>query len=397
MSVSQYEALQHSTGRPELASVHPESLAPLADYLVDNIRAKTAALGAEGRTIGILDPDWCRTNPAEAGKLHADVIIGTYGSTYALPNKDPEANRAAIESGDLDVYLMTLDGQVTGTACMVNTHDGRAELGRSASIGKSGNTIIQDLRILDWLINSDTANKYHTLFTTLRSAPDRLIDGGEEDFVMRGGQAVTEHWRKFPGLHVNGVGPLYLKHGALEQFTVASITRANLHPEKPLFIYDEQDQNFIRHWHDEYQLPHPTVPTHEDQGGNFLTFASHYPPAESGLTDLVHADTVVTDDEHAKSLYEALAEVDAAGSPFSQVVLPIDRDTRVLQAALKQAGYQVFGYQPASDIYSAALLFGRVRPGTEVVPTHWQHQEANHPFWQNPKLHAVSHAVSRQW
>ena len=396
MSAPQLEALQSSTQIPELAAIHPESLAPLATYLADNIRAKAERLEGEGRAIGILDPEWCRENPAEAGRLHADVIVGTYGSTYALPNKDPEANRQAIEAGNLDVYLMTVDDRVTGTACLVNMGDGRAELGRSASVGRSGNSIIQDLRILDWLTNPDTAEKYHALFTTLRSAPDRVIDDVDGDFVMRGGQAVTEHWRKFPGLTVNGFGPLYLKHGRLEQFTIASLSRDTLDPSRPLYVAETEATTLINSWHDQYRAPRPELNGRAEHDGAQLGFAAHYPPAESGLTELVHADIVASSDNGAKPLVECLAEVDEAGSPFAQIVMPIDRDTRSLQAALQEGGYQAFGYQPAGEHTDAALLYGKVRPGVEVVPTHWSHDQLPNPFWQDG-LHVTAEAIAQRW
>lgn len=152
--------------------------------------------------------------------MHSEVIVATYGSTYALPNKDPEANRIAIEGGDLDLYLMITNGEVTGTSCLVNTGDGKAELGRSASIGRTGNSIIQDLRILDWLINPEASTKYHTLFTTLRSAPDRTIDDLNGNFVMRGGQAVTEHSNtsdcKSDGIRLRGFESLSLHHKTIK-------------------------------------------------------------------------------------------------------------------------------------------------------------------------------------
>jgi hypothetical protein len=392
-----FEAAQQLIQNPELAAGHPETLAPLMTHLADSVRTKAARLEAQGKTIDVLTPDWSRANPTEAGQMHADVIIGTYGSTYALPNKDPKANREAIESGGLDVYFMTVDNQVTGTACLVNTGDGRAELGRSASIGRSGNTIIQDIRILDWLANPDTADKYHTLFTTLRSAPDRVIDDSTGYFVMRGGQAITEHWRKFPSLMVNGFAPLYLKHGKLEQFTYASLTRSSLEPTRPLYLADVESAKLIGSWHDHYQLPHPRGSGPTDPDGASLGFEAHYPPAESGLTSLVHADVVASSNGSSRPLAECLAEVGDAGSPFTQIVMPIDRDTRNMQAALLENGYKVFGYQPASENTSAALMYGRVTPGIEVVPTHWSENQAPNPFWSHDHLHAVAESAAGHW
>ncbi|HUC89280.1 MAG TPA: hypothetical protein VMR45_00595 [Patescibacteria group bacterium] len=292
---------------------------------------------------------------------------------------------------------MTNDGQVTGTACLVNMGDGRAELGRAASIGRSGAGVILDLRILDWLTNESTAAKYHTLFTTLRSAPDRIIDDTSGDFTMRGGQAVTEHWRKFPGLMVSGFGPLYLKHGALEQFTCASLSRNQLDPTRPLYLADSGAAEFVAAWHDHYQLPRPDAHGHTDQGMTPMNFEAHYPPAESGLTGLVHADVIASSGESAKPIVECLAEIDRAGSPFSQIVMPIDRDTRRLQATLLENGYQVFGYQAASENTSAALLYGKVSQGVPVVPTHWNHNQTPNPFWQDDQLRATAEAVAQRW
>lgn len=379
-----------------LVSEHPERLFSLMLHLADNIRTKAAALEADGKQIGILDPDWCRANPVEAGRMHADVIVGTYGSTYALPNKDPEANQVAIESGDLDLYLMTVDGEVTGTTCLVNVGNGTAELGRSASVGRSGNTIIQDLRILDWLTSPETATKYHTLFTTLRSSPDRTIDDIDGEFLMRGGQAVTEHWRKFPGLVVNGFGPLYLKHGKLEQFSCASINRNTHDPYKDLYIASPDSIALVKAWHEQYQLPEPYISTSMD-GQARTVFYAHYPPVESGLTHLVHADVVASTDPSADSLDDCLRKVNEAGSPFTQIVIPVDRDTRSLQTTLEENDYQVFGIQQATDKASASLLYGKVRPGIEVVPTHWSVNDTQNPFWQSTQLHVAAELIARSW
>ncbi|HEY1064060.1 MAG TPA: hypothetical protein VGE30_02050, partial [Candidatus Saccharimonadales bacterium] len=225
MSEKSLESIQESGFR--LTEAQSERLQPLLDYIAISINTKMAALEAEGKTVKVYGPEWCYDNPDRAGQMHADVIVGAYGSTYALPNKNPDANAAALRANSLDMYLMEVDGEVTGTTCLVDMGNGIAELGRSASQGRTGNSIIQDLRIFDWLTNEATAQKYHTLFTTLRTAPDREIpvDDGQT-FTMRGGQAVTEHWKKFPGLTVNGFAPLYLKQGKLEQFSHATLTRS---------------------------------------------------------------------------------------------------------------------------------------------------------------------------
>jgi len=369
-------------------------LATLAEHLRTNIQTKLEVLESAGRNVEILSPDWCRENPALAGQMHADVIVATYGTTYALPNKDPVANKGAIEEGSLDIYLLREDDETVGTACLVNTGDGRAELGRSASLGNVGNSVIQDLRILDWIVNPEAAAKYHTLFTTLRSAPDRPIQ--EDDgttFVMRGGQGVTAHWRKFPGLLVNGFGPLYLKHGELEQFSCASLTRNQLSPDTGIFVDDVNDADFVHRWHENYSLAAPRFAQTGER--ETLRFDTHYPPQESGLTHLVHADVV--ENESGNDLPSALDEADEAGSPFTQLVLPIDRDTREVQRYLRSVGYQVFSYQPAYENQPPALVYGKVKDGISVVPTFWSQGSEENPFWTNRDLSADAERISAAW
>lgn len=394
---NQFEAFTPPSATVGLDDRQPESLRPLLEHVVANIRRKAEVIEAGGGRIEVLDPEWCRANPAEAGQMHADVIVGTYGNTYALPNKDPEANRAAIEDGGLDVYLMRISGQLTGTACMVNEGNGRGELGRSASVGRSGNGIIQDLRIFDWLSSSEAAAKYHTLVATLRSAPDRAIENGSGSFVMRGGQAVTEHWRKLPGVVVNGFGPLYLKHGMLEQFTVAAISRARFAPERPLYVADDGAAQFVTGWHGEYGLAEPKLEESRGADSSTVLFEAHIPPADSGIVDYVHADVVSTRAAAGKQLADCLAQAEQAGSPFTQVVMPIEQDTRDHQAALEAQGYQVFGYNAATDQAPASLLYGRPRGGLAVVQTYWAAQQAPNPFWRHQGLQAAAEATSRQW
>lgn len=385
----------HSPDRLQLAYNQDPGLAPLLTHLEDKVRAKTAAAEAEGSSLEILGPDWCRANPEAAGQIHANLILGVYGNTYALPNKDPEANRQAIEKGDLDVYIMLTNGEPTATACLVNTHDGRAELGRAASIGKNGG-IILDLRILDWLSNAQTAAKYHTLFTTLRTAPDRHIE--EEDFTMKGGQAISTHWSKFPGVRVSGFGPLYYKHGALEQFSVASISRNEVDPTQPLFVHDTDHINFIHAWHNHYNLASPLINAVDDElGPHSPNFAAHYPPTESGLTELVHADIVPSHNGDGLSLELRIKEAVSVGSPFSQVVVPINRDTRAIQEYLRTEGFQVFGYQHADSTTPPALLFGRTRSDCAVVPTFWSKDGRPNPFWTSGHLHNTAEKVASQW
>ncbi len=368
----------------------PQEFASLTEHLAGNIHKKLDQFNDAGTNIEVFGPEWSREHSELAGQMHADVIIETYGSTYALPNKDPVANQAAIESGDLDVYLMKVDGQVTGTTCLVNTHDGRAELGRSAAVGASGASVILDYRILDWLTDDEVADKYHTLFATLRSAPNRDIDG----FDMRGGQAVTAHWKKFPGLEVNGFGPLYLKHGSLEQFSCSSLTRA-LKQSKDLYVESDDSKQFIDAWHNNYAVEAPSF-----QGsGRFdtapLLFEAHYPPIESGITEYVHADIV--QNTSGVSIHEAIAESESVGSPFVQVVVPLDTDTRSLQKDLREAEYQAFAYQPATTSVPPSLAYGRVTPGVSVVDSFWRAESTPNPFWSNKKLADYAMRVAAQW
>ncbi len=370
-------------------------LIALAVHLKQNIQTKINTFREQGDQISILTPDWCRENTEQAGRLHADVILQTYGSTYALPNKDPLANKAAIEEGNLDVYLLVNGPNVVGTACMVNMGDGRAELGRSASLGRVGGGVILDLRILDWLTNPDTSQKYHTLFTTLRNAPDRIIEEADGSvFTMRGGQSVSAHWKKFPGVMVHGFAPLYLKHGALEQFSCASITRQELAPNVPLYIAAEQDASFIQDWHENYGLEQPIF--EEYAAVTQLGFEAHYPPTESGITHLMHAD-IVANQNIGVDLFEMLEDVDQAGCPFTQIVLPIDVDSRSLQHELTGRGYQAFGYQPAYATQSPVLLLGKVKSGTDVVPTFWADGPDANPFWHNDSLNQHAARIANGW
>jgi hypothetical protein len=380
-----------------LAAPHPPELQPLLDHIAANIDRHVSALAAEHKTLEVYGPDWCRDESVTAGAWHAEVIVDAYGSTYALPNKDPIANQSALRDGALDMYLMRVAGELTGTTCLVKLGDGRAELGRSASRGKARNGIIQDLRIFDWLVNPDAAARYHTLVTTLRSAPDRTIDEADgSTFVMRGGQAVTEHWRKFPTLQVNGFAPLYFKHGALEQFSCASLTRNKARSSAPIYVEKSAALTMVAAWHDEYGLAHPDVQTAEGVEPT-LRFEAHFPPAESGLTNLVHADIVVSRADHALSLDECLKATVEAGSPFVQVVLPIDQDTRSYQASLEAQGFQVFAYENHTDVSGAHLLYGQVAAGNPVVPTEWDETGVANPFWKSAGLADFARQSALRW
>lgn len=390
MAGLEIDSLRGENINARLASLVPSRLGGLATHLAENIAKKIHDLESTDNTIEVLDPAWCREYSDLAGEMHAEIITGTYGTTYALPNKDPIANKEAIEEGDLDVYLMRVNGQLTGTACLVNTKDGRAELGRSASLGRSGNSIIQDYRILDWLTDEETSKKYHTLFTTLRSAPDRNID----DFVMRGGQAVTAHWSKMPELTVGGFGPLYLKHGSLEQFSCATLSRAIRQLDTPLYISDDWVRAFIESWHSLYDNTSPNLV--RTLGPDIdLRFAAHYPPQESGLTSLVHADIVPS--EGGTTIDDTIESAHEAGSPFTQVTVPIDVNTESVQRNLTERGFQAFAYEPSTTESAPALVYGEVRQGVSVVDTYWMRDGIQNPFWTSQALARYATQVAERW
>lgn len=375
-----------------------EALLPLAQHLQRNIQSRIEKLEQEGHTIDIMGPHWCRENPDVAGQLHADIIVKTYGSTYALPNKDPTANTNAINEGSLDIYLLSIDNKVVGTTCLVNVGAGQAELGRSASLGKVGNTIIQDLRILDWLVNSEEAQKYHTLFATLRTAPDRKIDEADgQTFTMRGGQGVSAHWKKFPGLVVYGFGPLYLKHGELEQFSCAAITRNELDNNASLYLAEPEDIELVNAWHRNYGLAEPILSATPTGTTSSLAFAAHYPPKESGITEFVHTDIVLAYEEGGESLEDCIEEADRAQTPFTQIALPVDVDTIGLQKKLKSRGFQVYGYQPAYVGQPPVLLYGKTLAGVKVVPTFWAQEGKSNPFWYDPTLETAAVNIAAKW
>ncbi|HUC89279.1 MAG TPA: hypothetical protein VMR45_00590 [Patescibacteria group bacterium] len=76
MPAPQMEALQTSISNFQLAESQPAEFAGLATHLADNIQRTMGRLEAEGRSVEVFGPDWCRQNPALAGRLHADVIVG---------------------------------------------------------------------------------------------------------------------------------------------------------------------------------------------------------------------------------------------------------------------------------------------------------------------------------
>lgn len=399
MDLRQFEAqyTKELIGKPDISC--PEHLLPLRNHLMGKVAMKLSKIVQEGHDIEILDPDWCRANAREAGAMHAEVIIGTYGSTYALPNKDPKANKEAIESSSLDLYLLNINGEAVGTACMVDAGNGYAELGRSASRGKTGNSIIQNMRILDWLYGNNEDKSYHTIFTTLRSAPDRMIhETDATEFVMRGGEAVTTMWKEFPGLSVNGVAPLYFKHGALEQFTVAEYCK-DPYISTPQAVTNSLAREFINAWHQAYELD-PAIFTAEDEGSNESQLTVSYPPAETGLSGLVHADISIVQsaDSHGFETLDQVDEhIDEVGSPFTQLLIPTDSTHgNLLEKALEKE-YKIFGYRPATARRLATILLGKVRSGIKVVPTYWQERNEPHPFWGDSSLSEIDKKANGLW
>jgi len=113
----------------ELAPSIPERLRPLLDHLTYKVDKKISEIEKKGASFQIYGPDWCRENPQVAGTAHAEVIIKTYGETYALPNKNPKDNVKALDSGTHDMYLIFEDNKPVGTAVMVKQPNGWAELG----------------------------------------------------------------------------------------------------------------------------------------------------------------------------------------------------------------------------------------------------------------------------
>ncbi len=385
----------------DLAEAQNKKLQPLLNHVAKSIGSKLAALEVDGKSINVYGPDWCYENPEIAGQMHADVIVGAYGSTYALPNKDPESNTRGLRSNNLDMYLMEVDGQITGTTCLVDMGNGTAELGRSASQGRTSNGIIQDLRIFDWLTNNETAKKYHTLFTTLRTAPDREIPVGDsEQFIMRGGQAVTEHWRKFPGLTVNGFAPLYMKQGRLEQFSYSTLTRSEYDSDAVLHLDSNLAWNLVQYWHEQYGIEQPFTRNYGDNDYHQdFAFTVHYPPRDSGLTHLVHADIVIDDSNSSekKNLADCINEAERVGSPFTQVMLPIGRNTIFTQRELVLNKFNIYGYIPGTNDTQPQLLYGRVRNGIEVVPTAWTQNNEPNPLWTNAVLRGIARQTEKDW
>lgn len=388
--------LQHVTenlSTLELAPNVPERLQPLLDHLANKVGKTLEKMKEKGSNFKICGPDWCRENSEIAGEAHAKIIVETYGSTYALPNKDPEANVKALNSGDLDMYLIFENGKPVGTACMVIQSNGWAELGRAASLGSVGNQAIQDMRIIRWLTEEKQAGKTFGLFSTCRTAPDR--DTGEAE-LMRGGQAVTHMWSQFPEAKVGGFGPLYKKHGALEQFAYTFVTNKDSFVPSDPKVFGVDNQAFVDGWAKQYNLK---TKDNKDLGDlEIKGFSVHYPPLETKLTHLIHGEvTLDGQGESFGSMDEAIKRLDEVQVPFVQVQVPIDVDSRKLQEKLVDKGFQAFLLTPGVEGKQPPLLwFGKVTEGVSVVPTFWQVSGEKNPFW-NLGLSAFANKVAKKW
>lgn len=383
-------------GSIEVATSVPKRLQPLLDHLSGKVVKALEKIRERGTLVQICGPDWCRENPEIAGSAHASVIVETYGETYALPNKYPKANIEALNSGSLDMYLIFEDGKAVGTACMVIQSDGWAELGRSASLGAVGNQAIQDMRIIRWLTESGQAEKIFGLFSTCRTAPDRNIGTDEAPEIMRGGQAVTHMWSQFPEVMVGGYGPLYKKHGALEQFAYAFVTNKRVFiPLRP-YVFNCRDRQFVEDWSSYYRVA--TVDNRDAGQLEPAGYSVHYPPLETKLTHLIHGEiTLSQTGESFGSLDDAINRLNEVQVPFIQVQVPIDIDSRELQQGLIGRGFQAFLLTPGVEGKQPPLLwFGKVTPGVSVVPTFWQKEGKENPFW-NRQLSNFAAQVANKW
>lgn len=101
------KGLVENIGNLELVPSLPVRLQELNKHLQKRVEGSLQKLSETGNRYEICGPDWSRKNPEIAGKAHADVIVKTYGSTYALPNKYPEQNVKALAEGNMDMYLIS--------------------------------------------------------------------------------------------------------------------------------------------------------------------------------------------------------------------------------------------------------------------------------------------------
>jgi hypothetical protein len=294
------------------------------------------------------------------------------------------------------MYLTFKNGQPAGTACLVPTGNNMAELGRAASQGRVGNRVIQDMRIIDWLVNHDTSSMYHTIFATCRTAPDR--DTGEAK-LMRGGQAVSHMWSEMPNLIVGGFGPLYKKHGALETFAYSVLTGQDLTMPSTIWVGNSQDAAFVSAWLANYHLPQPQIVCmdHSTPAADF-GFQAEFPPLESGVTELVHGEvkahgTAAT----GGTLADCLNQLSEVKSPFFQVPVSLNVNTLGIQKQLRDLGFQAFVFTPGyGDRQPPQLWFGKVNQ-VPVVERYWDSQAgATNPFW-GESLEVHGRRIAANW
>lgn len=379
-----------------LAQSMPPRMEGLLTHLKRKMKHTLENMEASGREVFIAGPEWCRVNAEKAGQKHADVIHAAYGPTYALPNKDPLANKEAIEKHELDMFLL-LEGKeerAIGTACTV-LNGGREEVGRTAaSEGKMGISFIQDLRLLHWITDNEVARRTHTLFATLRTAPDRDI--GEEK-MMRGGQGVCHIWGEMPGAVVTGFGPLYKKHGSLETFACVHIFREEMSMPSRVFVAGKNEQAFVADFAKAHDLGSISFRETEEENKKIPSVAVHLPPSHLKITEFVHADLSLQDGG-CVSLEEGIQEIETAGSPFVEITVPIDTDTRNIQNELLRRGFQGFQVIPALEgIQPAAIVFGKVLADLSVIQPFWQVEGKPNPFWGGQELAGHAERIADGW
>lgn len=383
-------------GKLELPPLLPTRLNSLNRHLQDRVKKTMDKIQERGQDIQVFGPDWCRENAHEAGRSHAEVIVKTYGSTYALPNKYPEANVKMLNDGGLDMYLLYENGKPVGTACMVIDKNGWAELGRAASLGSVGNELIQNMRILKWLNDDDLAKRVFGIFSTCRTAPDRNIGSEQNQEIMRGGQAVTHIWSKMPETMIGGFGPLYKKHGALEQFAYTMTTNGWAYSTRKMWVLGNEDRKFVNDWLNHYSID--KVLNTGKEGNVEDGFSVHYPPLESGLTEFIHGEITLGKHgegfDHLETALDRLAEVKV---PFIQAQIPIDKDSSNVQAELARLGFKAFLFTPGiMGKQSPLLWYGRLTPGVKVVPTFWDAEGTKNAFW-NKQLSDFASRVAKSW
>lgn len=400
-STPEIKVLLNHAKNLHLAEGVPLKMSTLLQNTIKKICEKRNEILASGREILICGPDWCRENSVSASVAHAKVIIETYGNTYALPNKNPENNKKDLDNGVLDMFLIfNKNGmEPIGTACMV-LGDGWAELGRAASFGHVGNRLIQDLRILRWLTNPELSNRFHSLFATLRTAPDRDIGTIEEPLIMRGGQAVSHIWSKTPNVVVAGFGPLYKKHDALEQFSFAVISQKEYITPDLLWIANEPDQEFVKSWLDYYGLKSPPniAAVRTSLKSNDFTVKVNFPPTHTGITKFVHGEINLVGNGLGVNIVEGIRTLESSGVPFIQFPVPLDSDTTAIQYLLRDRGFHAFQFLPGlKDIQPPLLWFGKTNGDIPIIPTFWQSDQNSHnPFWKS-SLAKHGNRISQTW